>query len=318
MKTKQTKLNTSSNYLSLDINTLNIGDIITFDIYINEEDNYKIAFEAGTPLSEDIYSKLKQLQKLYLDKEDEKKQIFTCQNLKSYIRSNRDNPEKRVRILYKINNQLFDLYLADKDNKIDKNCVELIVNSIVYLIKYDEIFIKNSMPYLRNDYLLNNHSLHVTMYALALGYMLNFSNEKLLKLGIAALLHDVGLKNIDDKVIYKKAKLTPDECKMIQKHTEYSIDILKQNSIDDPQIIETVMHHHERYDKKGYPKKLGKEEISDSASILAICDVFDALTNSRPYRKAYKSFEALRMMMRDSDMTNQFNQKYLQMSIKLL
>ncbi|MDQ1337456.1 MAG: hypothetical protein QG617_423, partial [Campylobacterota bacterium] len=97
-----------------------------------------------------------------------------------------------------------------------------------------------------------------------------------------------------------------------------SVEIIKQNHIHDPYILDAVMHHHERYDGSGYPNNLTKGDISDFASILAICDVFDALTNSRAHRKNYSSFDALKMMMRDSEMVNGFNQRYLHLSLKLL
>ena len=78
------------------------------------------------------------------------------------------------------------------------------------------------------------------------------------------------------------------------------------------------MQHHERYDGSGYPENLTEKDISEFASILAICDVFDALTNNRPHRKEHSSFEALKMMMKDSSMINKFNQRYLKLAIKSL
>jgi HD-GYP domain-containing protein (c-di-GMP phosphodiesterase class II) len=217
-----------------------------------------------------------------------------------------------------VTEQLFDMFLKNKDNKINLNCVELIVKSIIYLIKYDPIFIKNTMPYFKNEHMLKNHSLHVAIYALTLGHALKLSDEQLLKLGTAGLLHDVGFKKIDDAIINKESHLSAAETSIVQKHVLYSVEIIKQNKIHDPYILDAVMHHHERYDGSGYPNNLLKDEISDFASILAICDVFDAMTNNRAHRKNYSSFDALKLMMRDSEMVNRFNQKYLHMSIKLL
>ena len=78
------------------------------------------------------------------------------------------------------------------------------------------------------------------------------------------------------------------------------------------------MHHHEQYDGSGYPEKLKEEDISVYASILSICDVFDALTSERPHRKQYSSFEAIKMMIKDDSMANKFNHKYLQLLLKSL
>lgn len=318
MKIVKTKLNYVNSYSIFDANTLTVGEVVPFDILIKKENDYIIIIEAGTLLSENLYDKLKKHDGLYIAKKDEEKQILSCESLIYYIRHNRDNHAKRIQLLYDVNSQLFDIYLSNKDNKINLECVELIVKSIIYMLKYDEIFIKNTMPYFINDNMLKNHSLHVAIYALSLGNALKFNDEQLLKLGIAGLLHDVGFKKIDADLINKESQLDSAEIAIIQKHVQYSVDIIKQNHIHDPYILDAVMHHHERYDGSGYPNNLTKGEISDFASILAICDVFDALTNNRPHREHYSSFNALKMMMRDSEMVNRFNQNYLHLSLKLL
>lgn len=318
MKVIKTKLNYMHSYAPCDINTLVVGEVVPFDILIKKENDYIIIIEAGTLLSQSLYAKLQKQESLYIAKKDEEKQILSCESLKYYIRHNRDNFSKRVQLLYDVTNQLFEMFLANKENKINLNCVELIVKSIIYLVKYDKIFIKNTMPFFKNEHMLKNHSLHVAIYAVTLGHALKFNDEQLLKLGIAGLLHDIGFKKIDAELINKESQLSPEEIAIVQKHVLYSVEIIKQNKIHDPYILDAVMHHHERYDGSGYPNNLLKDEISDFASILAICDVFDALTNSRAHRKNYSSFDALKMMMRDSEMINGFNQKYLSMSIKLL
>ncbi|MFA7611061.1 MAG: HD domain-containing phosphohydrolase [Sulfurimonas sp.] len=318
MKIIKTKLNYAKSFILLNIDSLTIGSVTLFDIFIKKNHDYIIIIEAGTTLTQNLYTKLKKQENLYINKKDEDRQILSCETLKYYIKYNRDNMQKRLQILYEVNSQLFDIFLANKENKINLKCVELIVESIIYLLEHDKIFIKNTMPYMPNDYKLKNHSLHVAIYALTLGYTLRFDKTELIKLGSAALLHDIGIKNIDKKIINKESELTPQETKIVQKHAQYSVDILKQNKIYDPYIINAVMHHHERYDGKGYPNSLTEDDISDFASILAICDVFDALTNNRPYRKHYSSFDALKMMMRDADMVNRFNQRYLHIALKLL
>lgn len=318
MKVIKTKLNYVSSYVLFDINTLVVDEVIPFDLFIKKDKDYIVIIEEGTLLSQSLYSKLQKQESLYIAKKDEEKQILSCESLRYYVRHNRDNHAKRVQLLYDVTNQLFDIFLINQENKINLNCVELIVKSIIYLVKYDEMFIKNTMPHFKNEHMLKNHSLHVAIYAVTLGYALKFSEEQLLKLGTAGLLHDIGLKKIDNAVMDKVSPLDEAETAIVQKHVQYSVDIIKQNKIHDPYILDAIMHHHERYDGSGYPHNLPKNDISDFASILAICDVFDALTNSRPHRKQYSSFDALKMMMRDSEMVNGFNQKYLHISLKLL
>ncbi len=243
---------------------------------------------------------------------------LTCDSLKFYINYNKNNPEKRIEFIYKLNNELFNNYLAKKDNKFDLKCVTLIVKSILFLIKYDENFLINTMPHFTHEHTLPNHSFHVATYAINLGNLLNLNSKKLLQLGTAALLHDVGLKKIDNSLITKSTKLNIAELEEIHKHTQYSVKIIKQNNIYDPYIIDAIMHHHEQYDAKGYPDQLDKKDISVFASILSICDVFDALTSSRPYREQYTSFDAIKLMLKDSSMSGKFNRKYLKLLLKSL
>ncbi|ABB44164.1 metal dependent phosphohydrolase [Sulfurimonas denitrificans DSM 1251] len=318
MKIIKTKLDYSHSYIQFDINTISVDQIVPFDIYIKKDNDYVIIIEAGTYISETLWSKLKNHEALYISTSDEDKQILSCKSLRYYIRHNRENHQKRVALLYDVTSKLFNVFIKSQDNKIDPDCTELIIKSIIFLIKYDEYFIKNTMTYLRDEDLLEYHSLHVAIYSLALGHALKYSEIQLIKLGVAALLHDIGLKKIDTNIITKEAKLSAQESQAVQKHCNYSVEIIKQNKILDPYIIDAIMHHHERYDGTGYPNQLTKENISDFAAIIGICDVFDALTSHRPHRKSLSSFEALKLMMKDSEMINQFNQKYLLISLKML
>ncbi|MDD2652531.1 MAG: HD domain-containing protein [Sulfurimonas sp.] len=318
MKIVKTKLDYSHLYTLLDINSIVVGEIIPYDICIKKNEEYIIIIEAGTLISEALHAKLQKQEALYIAKADETKQILSCESLKYYIRHNRDNPKKRIELLYDVTEQLFEIFMNHPENKIHANCVTLIIKSIIYLIKHDSNFARSTMPHFINNDALVNHSLHVAIYSLILGNKLRFSDEQLLQLGTAAILHDVGLKKIDHSVIEKTTGLSEAESKNVQQHPKYSVEIIEQNKIHDPYILDAVMHHHERYDGSGYPNHLTKSKISDFASILAICDVFDALTSVRPHRKQYSSFEALKMMMKDSEMVNQFNQKYLLIALKLL
>jgi len=318
MKVIKTKLDYSHLYVPFDVNNIQINEVIAYDIYIRKNDDFIIIIEAGTSITEILYAKLLKQEALYIAKSDEMKQILSCESLKYYIRHNKEDLKKRIKLLYEVTEQLFDIFISNPENKINANCVTLIIKSIIYLIKHDENFVRNTMPYFINNDTLINHSLHVAIYALILGNKLHFTEEQLLQLGTAGLLHDVGLKKIDHSIITKAAQLNEAESKSVQKHPQYSVEIIEQNKIHDPYILDAVMHHHERYDGSGYPNHLTRTQISDFASILAICDVFDALTSIRPHRKQYSSFEALKMMMKDSEMVNQFNQKYLLMALKLL
>jgi len=308
----------SVNYLQLDLSTLFIGDATAFNIYIKKNDGYVIIIEAGTILSEKMYAKLEKQEKLYIYKDDKNKLTLNCDSLKFYVKFNKDNIQKRMEYIYKISDILFNDYMEHPFNKIEYRCVNSIVKAVIFLIKYDKDFLKNTIPHFEQEHKLSNHSLHVTVYATFLGNLLGLKSKELLQLGIAALLHDLGIKKIDQKLINKNGELTENEQKEVSKHSRLSVEIIKLNYIQDSTIIEAVLHHHEQYDGYGYPDRLMEKDITIFASILSICDVFDALTSHRPYRKHFSSFEALRMMLKDESMANNFNRRYLHLLLKSL
>lgn len=318
MKVIQTTLKQTDLHKIIDLNGFIIGDIVPFDIFIKKENNYIIIIEAGTILSKSLYAKLGKQENLYILKSDEYKLTLTWRSLKYYTKHNKDNLKYIVSFIYKINTELFDDYVNNQYDYINLKCVRSILKSIIFLIKYHDNFLKETILHFSSKHYCPNHALHVAIYSMCLGHELDLSNKELLQLGTAAILHDLGIKKVNYSIIYKNDKLTSTELEKVRKHSQYSVHIIQQNNLHDPYIIEAVMQHHERYDGQGYPNQLKQGEISSFASILSICDVFDALTSERPYRTKYTSFDAVKLMMRDESMVNKFNVQYLQLLVKML
>ncbi|MBN1513974.1 MAG: HD-GYP domain-containing protein [Phycisphaerae bacterium] len=146
------------------------------------------------------------------------------------------------------------------------------------------------------------HSNRVGFYALLLGRALGFAEDNLQTLEWAALLHDVGKIGIRDDVLKKAGKLTPEEFRHIQSHPDRSAEIIGRV----PQLSEVVAgvrHHHEHYDGSGYPDGLRGEQIPLLARVIQIADVFDALTTTRSYRKAFEWSKALDILHEESGTT---------------
>ena len=225
------------------------------------------------------------------------------------------DPIKIFDLLCEVNAQLFKDFLLSKEDSIDM--LSAVIESIIFLINQDEYHLKEVMPLLRNDENLSVHSFNVAFYALQLGHLLHLYPDELTKLGHAALLHDVGKKNIGS-IINKNERLDENELKLAQKHTQYSLEILKKNKISDSAILDAVDQHHERYDGSGYPKGLREEDIGLFGSIISMCDVFDALTADRPYRTKLSSFEALKLMTTDPIMKHQFDHHHIKKLLALI
>ena len=319
MKIVQKHIRHGVSHITLDITSLETDTSTPFDIYIRKDKNYVIILDAGTLLTSKIYSMLSNQKTLYISKQDKGKQELNCTNLESYVKLNKDISKKNIQFIYKVTSTLFiNMSNNNKYSSSQIACIETIIKSIVFLIQNKKEYLKETIEHFSNEYELDFHSLHVTIYAISLGNALKLDKEQLLDLGTAALLHDIGLTKIDQEITHKNTELTPQEVIIVSDHPKLSVEIIEHNRIHNPYIIDAVIHHHERYDGSGYPDQLHEHQINEFASILAICDVFDALTNNRPYRKKYSPFEALKLMMKDPSMQNKFNDHYLQIFLKTL
>lgn len=141
------------------------------------------------------------------------------------------------------------------------------------------------------------HSLNVCMLAVTLATFVGNDTRAIKEMGIGALLHDVGKIKIPLEVLNKPGKLTDAEYALMKKHPEYGVEILKNASNMTPASIDIVRDHHERLNGKGYPAGLRGAEISYYSQIVAIADVYDAMTSDRVYQKGRAPSEALKLMM---------------------
>jgi len=135
------------------------------------------------------------------------------------------------------------------------------------------------------DKYTHGHSHRVAQYALLIAKKLSFTEDQLIEIELAALLHDIGKISTPDQILNKPGKLTPEEFEIIKEHPMQSFEILSQVSHLN-QIAKWVRAHQERIDGYGYPDGLRGEEIPLEARIITVADAFDAMTSDRPYRKA--------------------------------
>lgn len=125
--------------------------------------------------------------------------------------------------------------------------------------------------------------------------------EKLVQIGWASSLHDIGKIAIPDNIVLKSGKLTEDEFELMKSHTTKGAEIIRNSvRLNDKTIYEyaydIARHHHEKYDGNGYPDGLKGDEISVAAQIVALVDVYDALTSKRVYKAAYEPEKAYQMI----------------------
>lgn len=144
------------------------------------------------------------------------------------------------------------------------------------------------------------HIMRMTNFAQAIAKTLGISNELKELLYIAAPMHDVGKIGIADAILLKPGKLTPEEFEVMKTHTDIGVTILTGNDSLIAAARDIAGSHHERWDGAGYPKGLAGEAIPLLGRICAVADVFDALTSSRPYKKAWSVEKATEWIISES------------------
>jgi HD-GYP domain-containing protein (c-di-GMP phosphodiesterase class II) len=144
---------------------------------------------------------------------------------------------------------------------------------------------------LEDDYLFA-HCVNVCVLALITGVKKKLSRQRLVQLGLGAMLHDVGKTVIPKSILYKPGPLTNSEFEVVKTHTSRGSEILQ----DIPAAKDVAHEHHERYDGSGYPLRKKGFEIGPHSAITALCDVFDAVTADRVYRPAHSVHEAYELI----------------------
>ncbi len=152
------------------------------------------------------------------------------------------------------------------------------------------------------DKITAGHSKRVTLYTMLICDKLNLDSREKEIIRQASLLHDIGKIGIRDSVLQKEGKLTEDEYKHIQQHVRITDDILSKIyfSKDYKDVAKIASSHHEKYNGSGYFRKLKGEDIPIGGRILAVSDVFDAITSKRHYRSKMPIEKAINIIVKDS------------------
>ncbi|NLP41038.1 MAG: HD-GYP domain-containing protein [Veillonellaceae bacterium] len=165
----------------------------------------------------------------------------------------------------------------------------------------------------QNDYLFG-HSVNVCVLAIMTGLSLGYDELRLRDLGVGALLHDIGKTKLSAELLNKTGRLTNDEIQEIKKHPYLGFEILRKNPDISLVSAHCAFQHHERYDGSGYPRAFKGSDIHQFAHIVAIADVYDALTSDATYRKAMPVYEAVAIISKaagsyfDADLVSKFTE----------
>ncbi|MBP2651304.1 MAG: Metal-dependent phosphohydrolase [Firmicutes bacterium] len=242
----------------------------------------KILLNAGMELTERYVDRLKEIDVSYIYIEDELTADIEVPDVVSE-KARMEAVSTAKNIMDKV--KLGKMVDASQAKKTANNLVDELCRNHGVLVNFMDMRTKS-------DYLFN-HSVNVCILSVMTGISLGYDELRLRDLGVGALLHDIGKLELDQDVLNKKDRLSTTEIEDMRKHSQFGFDILRKNPEINLVSAHCALQHHERYDGSGYPRALTGEEIHEFAQIVAVADVYDALTADVAYRAALPVYEAL-------------------------
>ncbi len=254
-------------------------DIMSVDILVDENENLE---ESG--------------------KEEEVKVFQSEAEKESFKKFSAQYQESIVNIKDSIN-QLLTVGEEINENELVQNVEEIVTST------GNNYHVFNMLSNIRDfDDETYNHSVNVSMICTVFGEWLGMDESEKKELTLCGLLHDFGKLLIDKKILKKPGKLTEEEYAIIKGHPQKGYDFLKEKNVSD-YVKLSALQHHERCDGSGYPDQLKIDQINKYAAIVAIADVYDAMTSTRVYREGLSPFRVIRLF--EEEGRQQFNPTYL-------
>lgn len=200
-------------------------------------------------------------------------------------------------------------------SRAEKIEIDTIITNIFSLLRDKPEELKAiTMTSIESDQNLVQSSLNCMIVSIILGRQLKIINSRLISLAVAALLHDIGMTKIPVALLEKKENLSSDELKIIQLHPVYTYRLITKSLKYQDEIGRIALHHHERWDGKGYPDKLVGKEIPLSSRIISVADAYGAMLIDRPYRGSMIGYQAMREILNDN--SRRFDSEILKVFIK--
>ncbi|MFL0268425.1 HD-GYP domain-containing protein [Candidatus Clostridium radicumherbarum] len=268
------------------IDKVNEDEVLGKNILTNDG---KILLREGIKLNRRYILKLKELGVYFIYIQDERLDdvLIEDEKLTELKQHTMKNMSKIIKNIHSCNKQHV---------KESLNMVEELVD---YIISMGDVN-KSLYDIQTYDNYTFIHSLDTCIMASFLGISAGLNENELKDLAVGAILHDIGKLQISDRIIRKQGPLTEEEFVEIKKHPLYGGEILRKNVRINDNVIKAVIQHHERIDGSGYPFNLKNNEISKYGKIVCICDVYDAVSNDRVYRKKFSPNEAYELILAGS------------------
>lgn len=221
------------------------------------------------------------------------------------------------RALNQTKSVLNDIIITNKFTKETYIKSEQIIEDILSELNSREITAINLLKNMKSyDEYLYYHSINVGLLsALLVKKRRKYKGNEIKSVVLGAYLSDLGKIKIDKSLLYKPDRLSEDELMEMKLHPQMGYNIIKSLDGIDPIVLQTILFHHERFDDEGY-YSLPYESLPTSPKIVSICDMYDALTTPKPYRQAYSSSEAMKLIVNSVD--KQFDREIVSDFVNLM
>jgi HD-GYP domain-containing protein (c-di-GMP phosphodiesterase class II) len=325
-------------YVAIHSNILLEETTIPFDCHIKRFDDYVIIIEAGSFIHKELCEKISHNELIYVLKHDMHK---ISEYNKDFKIIERDEPfkinkkkaidaslglgeelsdemtyEERLAKVYMTTSELMRVIFEGLDENLPLDALHSCTHHLTECVNNDINIMPLLFKIMPEEYSTHHHSTNVSFFSCILSKAIHISSEDVFEIALAGLLHDIGKIRIDTNILLKPTGLEEDEYELIKKHSDDGLSILQSNGIASQKILNGVHYHHEKLNGTGYPKGLKGKTIPQSARIIGMCDVFDALITKRTYRENYTSFHALLLIKKE--MHTQFDELYTDTFIQLL
>ncbi|WP_229263896.1 HD-GYP domain-containing protein [Cohnella cholangitidis] len=208
------------------------------------------------------------------------------------------NPRELVKEASRFSKDLFDEVRTTKKLPLDDINNELLP-LVDQVSSHPDVFQLFESVKAKDEY-THQHNIGVGVLSTLIGRWMGLNEEDLSILTMAATLHDIGKVHITDDILLKPGKLTAEEFEEIKRHTTYGYDILKNTPELHPRVALVALQHHERADARGYPHGLREDQVDPLSRIVAVADVFHAMSSKRPYHEPLPFHEVVNEMRKGS------------------
>lgn len=279
------------------VSNLKVGDHLSKDVF---NDLGNIILSEGTQITEKhlAYFTKHHIEVVYIGEESKHADV---ENMVKIIT---DEKYRSINSYYvNVLDTYKDVYFKMGDAMVSNEDIDHLKSDLMPLIKQvlldNDVLASLRMIDVTEDYQLT-HAINVSVLSAMIGKWLGLKETMIEELALAGLLHDVGKSKIPVNILNKKDKLAPNEVKILQSHAQKGYELLKDKENIPKDVLAAILFHHERGDGHGYPSHLLEDQIPYFARIIAVADVYDAVTSDRVYREGVSAFTAFSIIKDES------------------